>query len=208
MSKELEWALRWWLDQVANARHRRIPVGCQRRPVLLFTDGSCEEEGIGAICAGYGVVLFDPEDGLLQVFGGRIDELLLDILTDGGVKRQVVGQPELFPCVMARHVWSKRLRERLSSHYVDNEAARFGLIKGASPTRDSAWFINDFWNRETQLGSFTWVERASSACNCADKPSRGCWSVYVDGRRAQRVQVPHPVEQDMTERWLVFSCGL
>ena len=34
--------------------------------------------------------------------------------------------------------------------------------------------------------------------NCADKPSRGCWPVYVDGRRVQCVQAPHSVEQDMT----------
>ena len=61
----------------------------------------------------------------------------MELLTDGWTKKQVVGQAELVPCLAAKQVWRKRMRGRLVMNYIDNEAAKYALIKGTSPTRDS-----------------------------------------------------------------------
>ena len=130
-----------------TAGARKVPVGKQRRPVYIFTDGSCEPDPRAAagLTAGYGAVMFDPEDGALGTFGGYLQPDLMHILTDGGNMRQIVGQSELVPCVAAKQVWRKRLRGRLVIHCVDNAAAQYGLFKGTSSARDSAWLVNGFW---------------------------------------------------------------
>ena len=107
--------------------------------------------------------MWDPEDETLEAFGAYVGDDLLGYLTVGGTKRQIVGQSELLPCIAAKTVWRRRLRGRRVVLYVDNEAARFGLIKGTSPTKDSAWLLDEFWRREAEAETNTWVERVPSA---------------------------------------------
>ncbi len=57
-------------------------------------------------------------------------------------------------------------------HFIDNDAARFSLIKGTSPTQDSAWLTGEFWRREAKAQAFSWFERVPSPSNPADGPSR------------------------------------
>ena len=93
-------------------------------------------------------------------------------MTEGGVKKQVVGRAELLPCVFARRLWSEKLQGRPVMHFIDNDAARFSLIKGTSPTQDSAWLTGEFWRREAKAQAFSWFERVPSPSNPADGPSR------------------------------------
>ena len=87
-------------------------------------------------------------------------------------------------------------------HYVDNEAAKYGLIKGSSPTRDSAWLINEFWRWEADQESFTWFERVPSASNCADDPSRGKGrDTTVNGRMVAWKRLPDSIEKNQAESW-------
>ncbi len=207
MSWDLRWALEWWLEQVGQAKPRRIPVEKLRRPVFIFTDGSCEprKDDPNKLEVGYGAVMWDPEDGALETFGGYIRDPLLELLTDDWTKKQVVGQAELVPCLAAKRVWRRRLKGRLVMHYIDNEAAKYALIKGTSPTRDSAWLVNEFWKSEAHLGSYSWFERVPSASNCADDPSRGVGQVQVAGRRAVKVDLPAKFEDDLVEEWISRS---
>ncbi len=192
---------------MARAKPRKIPVGKLRRPICVFTDGSCKPCGdnLSGIEAGYGAVMYDPEDGALETIGGYLQEPLLDLLTDGGVKKQIVGQAELVPCLAAKVAWRKRMRNRLVMYYIDNEAAKFSLIKGTSPTRDSAWLVNEFWKREAAQESYSWFERVPSASNCADDPSRGEWKVRLRGKKATRVSLPARFESSLVERWVSLS---
>ena len=57
--------------------------------------------------------------------------------------------------------------------FIDNDAARYALIKGSSPTPDSAWLSAMYWEKETDVGSYSWFERVPSPSNIADAPSRG-----------------------------------
>ena len=89
-----------------------------------------------------------------------------------GVRRQLVGQAELLPVVLAQELWGDRFRGRRVLIFVDNDAARHALIKGASPSGPSALMVDAFWTREAELEAFSWVERVPSPSNPADAPSR------------------------------------
>ena len=56
---------------------------------------------------------------------------------------------------------------------VDNEAAKYALIKGTTCERTAAWITHQYWNKEVELECSSWLERVPSASNCADGPSRG-----------------------------------
>ena len=204
ISEELRWALGWWRSHVADAKPRRISTGLQRPCVHLFTDGSCDPgpQHATGIRSGYGAVLYDPEDGALGMFGGYLGDEVFELLSNAGEKQQIVGQAELIPCLAAKQVWRKRLRGRLVVCYIDNDAARYGLIKGSSPTRDSAWLINEFWRLEVGAESTTWVDRVPSASNCADHPSRGRWRILpASSMKAVRVEISPSFEKKLASQW-------
>ena len=189
-----------------KGKARKVLVGPQRRPVYIFSDGSCDpdERSKFGIKAGYGTVLYDPETDSGEAFGSYLDEKLIEILSDGGTKRQIVGQSELVPCVAAKVLWKKKLRGRLVMHYVDNEAAKYGLIKGSSPTRGSAWLINEFRRWVADQESFTWFERVPSASNCAGDPSRGKGrDTVVNGRKVAWRRMLDSIEKNLAESWAV-----
>ena len=47
-------------------------------------------------------------------------------------------------------------------HHVDNEAARYAVIKGTSPTLDSALLMAAFWKEDSERRAFSWFERFPS----------------------------------------------
>ena len=63
---------------------------------------------------------------------------LLKIVSCKSTKGQVVGQSELLQCHAAQTFWSPRARGRRLVVYVDEEAARYGLVKRTNPTFGSA----------------------------------------------------------------------
>ena len=68
----LHCALQWWDTYLANTAPRIVRVGCPTPPLLVWTDGAHETEGI--VLRSCGAVLYDPRDGALQVFGFRVAE--------------------------------------------------------------------------------------------------------------------------------------
>ena len=89
-----------------------------------------------------------------------------------GARRQLVGQAEILPVILAQELWGCFLKERRVIVFVDNDAARHAIIRGASPSDPSAILVSMFWANETSLGSFSWVERVPTQSNPADGPSR------------------------------------
>ena len=86
--------------------------------------------------------------------------------------------------------------------YVDNEAARFALIKGSSPTRESAWLVNEIWKTAAELEADLWIERVPSASNCADHPSRGSWEVLPDsGLQTKKGTLQKHFESRLVAQW-------
>ena len=86
-----------------------------------------------------------------------------------------MGQAEILPVILAQELWGKYLKERRIIAFVDNDAARHAIIRGASPSGPSAVLVSPFWANEAQLGSFCWVERVPTQSKQADGPSRLCF---------------------------------
>ena len=90
----------------------------------------------------------------------------------GDHRRQLIGQAELLPVVLAQRSWAGRWRGRKIVLFVDNDSARHALIKGGSPIQASARLVGLFWAGEARAMSYTWTERVPSESNPADGPSR------------------------------------
>ena len=138
----------------------------------MFTDGFCDPlSGL----AGFGAVLVDVDMNTFQAFGGHVEEALFNELRKQVGDDQIVGQAELLAVMAARQKWCDVLGARPGRrviNFIDNDAARYGLIKGYSPSRASAWILADAWRREAAIGCFSWFDRVASTCNPADGPSR------------------------------------
>ena len=96
-------------------------------------------------------------------------------------------------------------------HYVDNESARYALIKGNSPTYDSAALAAAFWTREAELACFSWFEWVPSPSNIADDPSRGrapgpLRKGTAHQLAAKEVELPPSFEADLAWEWSTTFC--
>ena len=134
--------------------------------VLVFADAAFEGGQ-----ATWGVVVLDLANNRREVSGGVIPRELVDFwLAEAG--EQVITQAEAFAMVLARIAYSPSLSRRRSIWFVDNEACRCAMIKGASPSRSLLVLVQCFLDREESDQSLTWIERVPSASNIADLPSR------------------------------------
>jgi len=138
-------------------------------PAVIFTDGACEGEGRNEVTIG-GLIV-DPTSGPMECFGLAVPPALVAVWKEGG-REQVIGQAEILPVFVAEATWGWRLRGRRVVHYVDNESAKFALIKGTSPQEVSSTILDAFWTLEAKLGTSSWFDRVRSESNPADAPSR------------------------------------
>ena len=74
MTGDLLKNLTWWIKFMKTVEPRKVPVGKQTRPIFIFTDGSCEPDTGNrlGLTAGYGALLLDPGNQILQSFGGTL----------------------------------------------------------------------------------------------------------------------------------------
>ena len=145
--------------------------------------------------------MFDPEDGSLCNFGDTCGTHLLRKLTQGGEKQQIVGQSELLPCLAVKDIWPEKFRDRLVTWFIDNDAARHCLIKGGSPTKESAWLATRFWETELEAGCHSWFERVPSPSNPADDPSHGKPPEKLRGTASRCSQLPDNFEEQLCVSW-------
>ena len=104
------------------------------------------------------------------------------------IRFTVIGQAEIFPTLIARLTWKDRLKNRRVLYFIDNEAARLGLVKSYSPVLPSLDIIMACIGWDYQQRSTPWYARVPTACNLADGPSR--MSVDTIPRRLKCVIVP------------------
>ena len=117
--------------------------------------------------------MIDPITQEVAGFGRDMKKAMKDRLTVKGKKKQIIGQAELYPAVVARRFWKEKIQGRDVIHFIDNDSARFALIKGSSPCLESAWLVQSFWTDEGEADTRSWIARVPSRSNIADGPSRG-----------------------------------
>lgn len=175
IDSETLWALHWWKATLPDAEPRVVCLAGYRQPLIIFTDGCCDpnESSESGVDAGYGGIMFDPEDNAYEYFRMDMSEELKQFLTIQGQKAQIVGQAEVLPCLLARKLWADRMKHRAVLYFIDNDAARYGFIRGMSNDPHMSVMLTSFWEEERMSPSYPWFARVPSGGNPADNPSRG-----------------------------------
>ena len=158
-------ATRTGVAALKRAGPRHIGPRRSQPPALLFTDGACEE------ATSIGGVLIVP-GAQVQYFGAIVSKKLADSWKAVAEQQQVIGQAELFPLWIARQTWAADLSGRRVISFVDNDAARLGMIRGYSPVLKSLEIISEclMWDHEFECD--TWFARVPTEANVSDAPSR------------------------------------
>ena len=129
LDAETKWALWWWKRTLPTAEPRIVHLAGHRQPLVIFSDGYCDpdETSSSGVRAGYGALMFDPEDNAYEYFRMNMSEDLKDVLTLQGEKTQIVGQAEVLPCLLARKFWASRMKNRAVFYFIDNDEHVLGL---------------------------------------------------------------------------------
>ena len=165
--------------QVLFARYtscqpRVLRAGPIEPPVIVFTDGACEEVG-GSLQASVGGVLLDPrEPKRIRTFGCFVPREVLESWTKLG-KVHPVCQTELFAVVLARREWKDVFDGRRTIFFIDNQGGLDACIKGYSTEDSTKDLLISLERLDAANAMIGWFARVPSSSNIADLPSRGCW---------------------------------
>jgi hypothetical protein len=156
-----------------EAGPREIKATVHLPPVLLFTDGAVEGDLVT-----HGAVLIDPISGARECFGDKVPCRWVQRWGRGG-KKQVIGQAELFPLLVAKATWAVALRGRRVMWFCDNESARLAVVRGFSAVGSSAELLMVNAHFDVSMFLSVWCFRVPSKSNISDDASRLDLSSYV-----------------------------
>ena len=88
------------------------------------------------------------------------------------MREQLICQIEPYAMVALRWMLKDTFVNSRTIWWIDNEAARFSVTKGRSPSPVMRWLVREFYNFEVEAPTFNWVERVPPYSNIADGPSR------------------------------------
>ena len=156
----------WSKSFLSTAEPRILLAGDPRPPVLIFTDAALE--GQQDDTATYGAIIFDG--GESEFFQGSFKPEHLAVLQKE--TKKVITVLEVLPAVAAASLWKERLLHRRTFFFIDNDAARAGLIKVHSSVETISKVLLKFAVLLAEWPSYPWFSRVASASNCADRISR------------------------------------
>ena len=159
-------ALSFLLERILRGVPRRITKSLGQ-PWLVFTDASFEPNFTG----GLGGVLISPFGSVVSWFSLPLcaDDIrpLLPMAADTGI-----GELETVAVVLAFMLWEHKLSSTECVAYLDNEGARFALVKGYSASWAITRICHIFATTCEQHTVLPWCARVPSCSNIADHPSR------------------------------------
>ncbi|CAE7369201.1 unnamed protein product [Symbiodinium sp. CCMP2592] len=174
---------------------RVLSVWDSRAPIHIFTDGAWEQRR-----AGIGAVIFDTASGKSWTYEGLVPEPLI-LRWEAEVGTQLICQIELYAVVCLRWALASTFDHRRLIWWIDNESARYGLIKGISDSPSMSSLIQSFAIADSKAPSYSWYERVPSFSNIADGPSRGDSSEAL-AVCTDKVGNDYPLDQSLTRRLL------
>ena len=136
------------------------------RPAVIYTDGAYENED-----GTWGAVVFIPDLGINTIHWGTVQHELLEHWRSTGIS-QLISQIELFVVLLVKFEYGQRLSNKSAIYFIDNEAARYSLIKGASPSDTMYSICKCIAHLDAKHPTADWYERVPSASNISDLPSR------------------------------------
>ena len=160
-------ALKFLKDRVLTAPPTRV-LGSSLKTWLIFSDGACEgaESQQGTI----GAVLVSPMGTVFRYFSEVVPQDWMNLFLKDS--RHPIFELELLPVWCSLCLWEEFIQSSQCVFYLDNEAARGALVKGATSTPSGKILIQEFVLREMKCQVRVWFSRVPTSSNIADKPSR------------------------------------
>ena len=192
--KELKRALLSALYNVRTSPCKSVLLSDRSEVAIVFLDGACEPvdsenkhrfEKLTHSSKSRQLKAeqeFDPKvtiggvlilNGMVEEhFGAKVPPQMVESWKAYQGQQQFIGQAEILPTVVAKETWKEKLKGRLCIFYIDNESARYGLIKGTSPAKASQELLLENARLDSALGCRCFYGRVPTCCNIADAPSR------------------------------------
>ena len=166
--------------------------------VHLWTDGAWESG-----TAGVGVAVHDCFAGMGWVYEGQVPAKVLDKWRTE-VGEQLICEIEMFAVLATMLELNSFLSARRVIWWIDNDATRAVIIKGAS----RSWAMHElarlFSELDSRYPSMWWVCRVPSFSNPGDTPSRGHGSEAMTAVGASKVQRFSRLDE-LSERLCAFK---
>ena len=114
------------------ARDEPVTINCATTKTwTIYADGAFEPDG--EIRASVGAVLVSPDGLVVERFGLKLpDSLTSEFEKDS---KHPICELEIFPILPALRVWQRHLLNAQIVFYLDNDAARSGMIRAKVSTR-------------------------------------------------------------------------
>ena len=143
-------------------------MGSTSPPTILYTDASDVPDR-------------DPRYGLGGVLVVQHPKLQIEyfsttppvgVVEKWASRHTYMGQLELLACPLALLTWKHYLQRSQIIHFIDNDSAAAGLVRGYSPTTDPSPIIGEYWLIAAEWGMDIYIDRVESKSNLSDGPSR------------------------------------
>ena len=164
--------LTYLLEVVRVLRPVSLPIFPMRdeRPVVVLTDASFKRE---TMTGELGIVVWVPWLDQYFYSSSVLPPWVVRLWTDIEERDTFISPAEALVAACAYITFDWLLRGRLVHHFVDNEAAKAGLIKGTSSSPHTALVLLDYHIATVELQCDPWVGFVYSEDNLSDPPSRG-----------------------------------
>ena len=144
---------------------------------IIFTDGACE--GLDSKQGTVGGVLYAPSGFAFSCFGEVVPDSVMDQLLQ--FSRNPIFELELLPILVALLLWKEHLAHAQTVFYLENDGARYCLIKARADTHWGENIIHAFLKLELTLQLKVWFGRVPTSANIADGPSRLDFGLLAKG---------------------------
>ena len=159
-------ALTALLRRFQNATPRMISTSLYST-FHIYTDAAFSDDFSG----GLGGVLCDAAGRVIQWFGLQISAETVKQFVDD--QQQVaIGELETLAVLLAVKLWNMKITSAKTIFFIDNEGAKFSLIKGYSSSKNISHLCSLITSALDAAMILPWFSRVPSPSNIADIPSR------------------------------------
>ena len=162
-------ALRLLQHRLRDHSPRKVDVLDGSLPVVVFTDGACEENDDGDYEASVRGFLYSRQERPF-FFGGKLDPSLVEKWMVP--KKHIIGLVELYAVVLARSTWSDHIAGKKVKYFIDSIPTMRALIRGTSFDLDWRKVLLSYEELQYNGSSYARYARVPSKSNIADCPSR------------------------------------
>ena len=129
-----------------------------------------DDEGTGSVA----VALWMPRETQFKPLLTRVDlpGAWLRTWSNDYERSTTIMEVEAVGPLLALSMWPEILRDALWLHFVDNESAKFSLIRGSSRACHLNRIVHETWHECQKRKLYPWFERVSTKDNPVDQASR------------------------------------